>query len=443
MTQAVYSVSALVHYIKQSLDNDMNIQSILIKGEVSDFTNHRSGHWYFTLKDAKARLSCVMFSTYASRCPMLLKEGMKVIVTASVSMYEAQGNTQLYVTKVQSDGIGDLYLKYEQLKSKLLKEGLFDRKFKKPLPLYPMSIGIISAKEGAAIQDMLTTISRRWPMCDVTFYPSLVQGANAANDLIRNLKIADQGNHDVILLARGGGALEDLWCFNDEALARTIFAMNSVVVSGVGHESDTTLVDYVSDERAPTPTAAAELVTPDISEVIAHVDMLKNQLIRNMKQRMQNMHQQFTPIRENRYLKNPLRYIETLQMQLAMHIKSFERVEHTLIQERTLLQHQAKMFAYHGDMMITAYKQNLQDHRLLFMKEHDAYIKEQKQGLLRQIELLDAFSPLQVLKRGYSIARSKQRIIRSVEDVSEHEQISITLKDGVVYGEVTAKEKQS
>ena len=258
MSQNVYSVSALVHYIKQTLDNDIRIQSILIKGEISNFTNHRSGHWYFTLKDARSKISCVMFSSHARRCNILLKEGMKVIVTASVSMYEAGGSVQLYVTAVRSDGLGDLFLQLEEVKKKLAAQGLFDPQKKKPLPQYPMRIGVITAKTGAAVQDILTTISRRWPLAEVVVYPSLVQGIQASGAIVENLRKADQGGHDVILLARGGGPIEDLWCFNEEAVARAVFAMHTVIVTGVGHETDTTLVDYVSDARAPTPTAAAD-----------------------------------------------------------------------------------------------------------------------------------------------------------------------------------------
>ncbi|MEG0736267.1 MAG: exodeoxyribonuclease VII large subunit, partial [Longicatena sp.] len=228
MSQGMYSVATLVHYIKESLDNDFNLRSILIKGEVSNFTNHRSGHWYFTLKDAKAKISCVMFASYASRSSILLKEGMKVIVNASVSMYEAGGSVQLYVTAVQADGLGDLFLKLEQVKEKLSKEGLFDPSHKKELPMYPMRIGVLSAKTGAAIQDILTTIARRWPLADVCVYPTLVQGVQATSAIIKQLEHADAQQHDVILLARGGGAIEDLWCFNEESLARCIFAMKSV-----------------------------------------------------------------------------------------------------------------------------------------------------------------------------------------------------------------------
>ena len=283
MSQNVYSVSALVHYIKQTLDNDIRIQSILIKGEISNFTNHRSGHWYFTLKDARSKISCVMFSSHARRCNILLKEGMKVIVTASVSMYEAGGSVQLYVTAVRSDGLGDLFLQLEEVKKKLAAQGLFDPQKKKPLPQYPMRIGVITAKTGAAVQDILTTISRRWPLAEVVVYPSLVQGIQASGAIVENLRKADQGGHDVILLARGGGPIEDLWCFNEEAVARAVFAMHTVIVTGVGHETDTTLVDYVSDARAPTPTAAAELITPDLEEVRMNVSLMRRRLVKDME----------------------------------------------------------------------------------------------------------------------------------------------------------------
>ena len=193
MSKVMYSVAGLVKYIKGSLDHDVNLQSILVKGEVSNFTNHRSGHWYFSLKDNKAKISCVMFSSYACRCKMLLKEGMKVIVSASVSMYEASGTTQLYVTAVQQDGLGDLFLQLEEVKNRMRLEGCFDEERKKPLPAYPMNIAVITAKTGAAIQDILTTISRRWPICEVHVYPSLVQGISATKNLIENLEKADAG----------------------------------------------------------------------------------------------------------------------------------------------------------------------------------------------------------------------------------------------------------
>lgn len=435
MSSPVYTVSALVRYIKSALDNDMNLQAVFIKGEISNFTNHRSGHWYFTLKDAKARISCVMFSSYASRCPILLKEGMKVIITASVSMYEAAGSTQLYVTKVQADGIGDLYLQLEQTKAKLAKEGLFDPGHKKALPAYPMSIGIITAKTGAAVQDMLTTIARRWPLAKVAVYPTLVQGAAASAQLIQVLQKADQNGHEVLLLARGGGSLEDLWCFNDEALARTVYQLETVVVTGVGHETDTTLVDYVSDARAPTPTAAAELITPDRNEVLQNLMMMRQRMLQALRMLDQKSRRSLELVKNNRYLKNPLAYAESQKLQLAMTIKSLGDVENRVERSRYALSLQSRKLAYQASLLMqeaARYNEHKEQQLTDMMQEK---IRIYKAQMAQQTALLDAFSPLKILNRGYSIV-SKESIIRSVTQLHPTDEVEIRFADGRVIAQI-------
>lgn len=441
MKQMMYSVSSLVHYIKQTLDHDINIQSILIKGEISNFTNHRSGHWYFTLKDKKAKISCVMFSSYASRTKILLKEGMKVIVSASVSMYEASGNMQLYVTSVQVDGLGDLFLQLEQVKQKLAMEGLFDPTHKKVLPSYPMNIAIITAKTGAAIQDMLTTIARRWPLADVHVYPSLVQGVQATNAIIENLKRADNGGHDVILLARGGGAIEDLWCFNEEALARAVYTLHTVIVSGVGHESDTTLVDYVSDARAPTPTAAAELITPDIQEVKAMVQAYRIRMKKAMQTHQRIASEKFLPLKQHRYMRNPLSYIQQEQMKLAMHVKELSVVEHQQKRWVQQLQQTTHQLAILSERYRQRKQQKLQEEksRLEYSLEHyRAYLFQQ---MKEKTSLLDAFSPLKILSRGYHISYHNHHIVKHIDDVSVNDTLTIRMHDGELKTVIKKKEK--
>ena len=440
MKQSVYSVSSLVHYIKQTLDNDLNVQSFLIKGEISNFTNHRSGHWYFTLKDAKAKISCVMWASYASRCKVLLKEGMKVILTASVSMYEAGGSVQLYVTKVQTDGLGELFLQLEQVKKQLSREGLFDPSHKKELPQYPMNIGIITAKTAAAVQDILTTISRRWPLAEVRVYPCLVQGVQAAPAIIENLRKADEGGHDVVLLARGGGPIEDLWCFNDEAVARSVFAMKTVIVTGVGHEIDTTLVDYVSDARAATPTAAAELITPDIQEVTGMLAGYRKRLISDMMNRIQLAKRQLQPMQQNRYLKDPMQYIEQEQMKLAMHVKELGIVEHQIRQLHTRLRQHSSQLAMLAERK-NRDKQKLLDEMkdtLLYGMEH--YKIDKKQKVKEQIQLLDAYSPLKILSRGYHIAYHEDHLVKSVNDVDVEDELKLRMQDGILCARVEKKE---
>lgn len=440
MKQAIYTVSALVRYLKASIDQDVRVQSILIKGEISNFTNHRSGHWYFTLKDANARLSCVMFSSYASRCKLMLKEGMQVIVKASLSVYEAQGAVQLYVTQIQLDGLGDLYMEYEQLKRKLSMEGLFDAEHKKPLPRYPQHIALISAKEGAALQDMLQTLKRRWPIAKISFVPSLVQGKEASAMLCKAVQRADALHPDVILLARGGGAIEDLWCFNDEALARCIFACESVIVSGVGHESDITLVDYVSDARAPTPTGAAELATPDIQEVKQQLGVMKRRMIAHMHQHMESSRKQLQQLKQHRYLSNPLSYTQDAMMRLAMLSKGLEHSAYRVENKHAELRHLSMRL----QLCLTKQKEGadlrLSQYRQMLVQRWQNKLQEADQALRRYAALLDAFSPLKVLGRGYALVYEKEQMITSIHDIKKNT-LTVRLKDGMVHTDIIKKEE--
>ena len=440
MSQNVYSVSALVHYIKQTLDNDIRIQSILIKGEISNFTNHRSGHWYFTLKDARSKISCVMFSSHARRCNILLKEGMKVIVTASVSMYEAGGSVQLYVTAVRSDGLGDLFLQLEEVKKKLAAQGLFDPQKKKPLQ-YPMRIGVITAKTGAAVQDILTTISRRWPLAEVVVYPSLVQGIQASGAIVENLRKADQGGHDVILLARGGGPIEDLWCFNEEAVARAVFAMHTVIVTGVGHETDTTLVDYVSDARAPTPTAAAELITPDLEEVRMNVSLMRRRLVKDMETRLHMAKQALEPIRSHRYMRDPLSYIREEEMKLAMHVQQLSIVEAAVAAMAMQLKQNSHKLAIHSERLFQKNTRSIAESRLRLTQALHNYDTLRKRQIGNISALLDAYSPLKSLSRGYAIAYHGDEVISSVDAVEQNDRLRLRMQDGYLYTNIEKKEK--
>ena len=440
MKQAVYSVSSLVRYLKASIDQDVRVQSILIKGEISNFTNHRSGHWYFTLKDANARLSCVMFSSYASRCKLLLKEGMQVIVKASLSVYEAQGAVQLYVTSVQSDGLGDLYLEYEQLKRKLSIEGLFDEAHKRPLPRYPQHIALISAKEGAALQDMLQTLRRRWPIAKISFIPSLVQGKEASAMLCKAIEAADALHPDVILLARGGGAIEDLWCFNDEALARCVYACRSVIISGVGHESDTTLVDYVSDARAPTPTAAAELATPDMQEVRQQLAVMKRSMLAHMKRHSEAKRKQLEQLRQHRYLRNPLCYTQDAMLRLAMLSKGLEHHAYRITNLQHELKHLSMRLQHNLIKQQESAKSILSTYRRSLIQNQQRRVNEARQALCRYAGLLDAYSPLKILGRGYALVYENERMISSIHEIKENS-LSIRMKDGIIHTNVIKKEE--
>lgn len=441
MSRTIFSVSSLVHYLKETIDHDWNLQSILIKGEVSNFTNHRSGHWYFSIKDKKAKINCVMFSSYASKVRFLLKEGMQIIVEGSLSVYEMQGSIQVYVTKLQQDGLGDLFLQLEETKRKLAAEGLFDPSHKKPIPLYPQRIALISAKEGAAIHDMRQTLQRRWPLAEVLFFPSLVQGSDAPKHLIENLKKADASDPDVILLARGGGSIEDLWAFQNESLARCIYDLKSVVITGVGHESDTTLVDYVSDARAATPTAAAELATPDLQEVLQALSALKHRFLHLIQNKLNSCHMELEERKNTRYMKDPLLYIQDQHMHLAMIAKAMEQFRYQIMEAQHHFTYQKQLLEHRS----TANYQRLyalckqQKQRLL--QAFAQFQEKQKNEFIQKATIMDAYSPLKILSRGYGVIYANEHIVKSIDDVNQQDEIMIRMQDGNIHACVTTKEE--
>ena len=442
MTQPMWSVSSLVSYIKRGIDHDENLMQLLVQGEVSNLVKHRSGHYYFTLKDDKARMSCVMFANYARLVHFNLENGSKVIAHCKVSVYEASGSVQLYVNGLQMDGIGDLYLQLEALKKKLLNEGYFDPSHKKALPEYPVDIALISAKEAAAASDVVITIKRRWPMASITFYPSLVQGNDASKMLIETIKKADQKHHDVILLVRGGGSIEDLWAFNNEELARCIYAAQSVIVTGVGHETDTTLVDYVSDARAATPTAAAELVTPDIQDVQKLLEHHNSILIKRMDELLGQASQHIDKAKSHPYIKNPLSYIENSMITLDLKKSAFEQQLSHMIHMQSDIRQIRFRFAHAAELSFQKSRMQLEhDRQKLHFKTEQVYQRKMNEHQKR-IELLDAYSPLKVLLRGYSLTRLGKQCIRSVDEVEAGNEIVSVLSDGVIYSKVMEKEKK-
>ena len=263
MNNNYITVAALTRYIKYKIDNDANLNEVYIKGEISNFKHHSRGHFYFTIKDEESRINAIMFASSTKNINFEPIDGMKVLVKGRISVFEQTGNYQIYVTDMMEDGIGNLYALFEKLKKDLEKEGLFDKAHKKQIPKIPNRIGVVTAPTGAAIKDIISTINRRYPLCEVILFPSLVQGREAKDDIVRNIKIADTYNLDTLIVGRGGGSLEDLWAFNEEVVARAIYECKTPVISAVGHEIDFTISDFVSDVRAATPTGAAELAVPD------------------------------------------------------------------------------------------------------------------------------------------------------------------------------------
>ncbi len=395
MSMSVYTVTQVNRYIKAVLDEIPHIKNVYIKGEISNFKHYNSGHMYFTLKDSASQLKCVMFSGDNYKLRFRPENGMKVICFGQIGVYERDGVYQLYVRDMHADGVGDLHIAFEQLKAKLEAEGLFDSSHRKPIPLYPRKIGVATSNNGAAVEDIKNIITRRYPMCEIIIAPTVVQGDAAPADIVRSLQLLDSiDGVDTIIVGRGGGSLEDLWAFNTEEVARAVFACKTPVISAVGHETDTTICDFVADLRAPTPSAAAELAVPDIT---------------NEKQRVANLS---AAISELLYAK-----IEMAENKLS------------LVKNNSPLADTDRFFEnLHADI------ENSHSRILLLFQSKIANAENRLFGAARA---LNALSPLAVLGRGYSITKKDGKVVRSSNDIETGDAVSITLSDGIALAEVT------
>ena len=432
MSKGIIKISELVNYIKNRLDSDIYLQNIVVQGEISNFINHRSGHWYFTLKDDKARMSCVMFKSNASKIKFIPKDGDKVLIKCNTSLFLASGQLQLYVTNIKIDGLGDLYLQFEELKNKLNNEGLFDIKYKKDIPKYPKIIGLITGRSTAAREDVITTISRRWPIATIKEIPVLVQGEGSSEQLINAIKQIDEIKVDVVLIVRGGGSIEDLWSFNNETLAREIFKMKTPIISGVGHEIDVTIVDYVVDKRAATPTAAAELATPNIHEVKANINNLKDRIITSMKNNIDNNKMLLNKFKSSYVFTNPIKLYEQRQLQLDMLSRQLFLIHPILEKKKSELSIITNEFKNIIFDMINQYdkKIKISENSIKTSISHSIKLKNEK--VLKHIQLLDAYSPLKVMQRGYSVTFKDDKVINSVKNIEVNDDLNIILNDGEI-----------
>lgn len=419
----VLSVRALNEFVKRIVDNNTYLSSVTIKGEISNFTDHyKSGHLYFSIKDEEAQIKCVMFSSFASKLIFKPENGMQVNAHGRVSLFVRDGQFIFYVDKLESDGIGDLYLKYEQTKKKLMQEGLFDPSHKRPIPRYPRKIGIITSDTGAAIQDIRNIISRRYPIAEMILYPSLVQGKDAEEDLCRGIDyFSSNGGVDTLIIGRGGGSIEDLWAFNSELLARKIYSCPIPVISAVGHETDFTICDFAADLRAPTPSAAAELAVPDMKDLkrqLGNVILKMQGIINN---RISSYSYRIQRCAENRLLSSPLYLIEDKRMYV-------ERLRELMLSsmQRYTDGHAADVDRY-GSRILSLIQ-------LIFEQRKNSYI--------RLTSKLEALNPMAVISRGYSaVFDGDGRLIKSTDDISVGDSISISLTDGKLNANVTDKRR--
>lgn len=393
-------VSEVNQYIKRTFAGDPILSNISVEGEISNFKHHYSGHMYFSLKDDKGKIKCVMFKNDNSSISMELKDGMKVVVKGYISVFERNGNYQLYVKSIREEGLGELYIAFEKLKTKLEEEGLFAEEYKKTIPYFPKKIGIVTSSTGAAIRDIITVIKRRFPIVELIIYPVLVQGKSAPLEISRGLKYFDSRDDiDLIITGRGGGAIEELFAFNDEGLARTIHAMDKPVISAVGHETDYTISDFVADLRAPTPSAAAELAVPEL-----------NLMKKELKDNFLNLVDSFNYIKESKlkeidYQKNKLTYNNPISK-----LNDDKQYLDTLFKK-----------------LVTVYN----------FKVSELHSKVDKLG-----DKLNILSPISSINRGYGlILDNKGHVIKTVNDIKEEEKLSILLKDGIVESKVVKVNK--
>ncbi len=395
--KGIYTVHEFTQAVKGILTGGQ-FNDVWIKGEISNFKNHNSGHRYFTLKDKNSSLQCVMFKWYGQNLKFELEHGMKVLVFGDLDVYEQKGQYQLKVRAIRPDGIGELYKAYEQLKNKLESEGLFSPLHKRPLPVFPKMIGVATSETGAVLHDMLTVIKRRYPV-GIYFVPTIVQGEYAAGSIVHSIELLNRTEADIIILGRGGGSIEDLWAFNEEIVARAIYNSRIPVISAVGHETDFTISDFVADARAPTPSAAAEIAVPERQELLNHIARLNDRLIQNQ---MRSMSDKALYINELKNKVDPLVFLE----RLTGYIQDLDEItQRSTLSIQHIIEVKRALFNAHGGK-------------------------------------LDAVSPLGTLSRGYCITLKmpEERLVKSINDIAEKDRIQIIVNDGKIKCNVDEKE---
>lgn len=428
------SVRALTKYIKLKFDYDQNLQGVLLKGEISNFKRHSRGHFYFTLKDEEAQISAVMFAQAAKGVEFLPKDGMEVIVKGNLSVYEAGGSYSIQVRQMKEDGVGNLYVAFNQMKERLGKEGLFDQRYKKQLPKFPASVGVITSPTGAAIKDVLSTIRRRFPATKIYVFPALVQGENAAASIVSCIKQANaEIKPDVLIVGRGGGSIEDLWAFNEEVVARAIFQSEIPIISAVGHETDFTIADFVADIRAATPTGAAEIAVPSLPDVLSYCDQLGSRLNQNLSVQMAAKKEKLRQLSNHYILKNP----RTLFESRLMHVDKLTEKMQYLLQDglaqkgNRLARLDQHVQANHPGRLLEMKRQRFDFMEMLLNQALDKQMVAVKTQYGQAVAKLELLSPLAVLAKGYGVvADDKGKAVKSVKQLKKGEEIKGTLADG-------------
>jgi exodeoxyribonuclease VII large subunit len=438
-------ISAVTRYIKRLFENDGNLQDVWVKGELSNVKLHSRGHLYFTLKDANSRVSAVMFAGNNKYLNFKPEEGMNVLIQGSFSVYEPQGQYQLYARTMQQDGVGNLFLAYETLKNKLESEGLFESSSKKMLPKFPGRIGVVTSPTGAAVRDIFTTIKRRFPLASVTLYPVLVQGPGAAPSIVKAIEQANSlSKADVLIVGRGGGSIEELWAFNEEIVARAIHLSRIPVISAVGHETDFTIADFVADLRAPTPTAAAELAVPHLAELGDRLHQRSVRLKRVMNDFLAGHKHHLNRLQKSYAFKYPTQLVKQKEQELDRNMDKLKRTAESFIgdhQKRLKqMQRQLSLFSPAGQLQKASEIVNLLHKNLL--KETNRHMRQHQTNFSNKISRLSSLNPLAIMDRGYSLTYKKglNELVKSVEQVKAGDALTIKLKDGQIDCHITGTE---
>lgn len=434
------TVTALTRYIKRKLDLDPHLQEIWLRGEISNFTHHSRGHMYMTIKDENSRIQAVMFAGNNRYLKFYPENGMKVLIRGNVSVYEPNGQYQLYIHEMEPDGIGALYLAFEQLKEKLEKQGYFAPERKKPIPAFPKRIGIITSPTGAAVRDIITTIKRRYPVVDLVVIPVLVQGERAAQSIARGIEIANRiGQFDTLIVGRGGGSIEELWSFNEEIVAKAIYQSKIPIISAVGHETDTTISDFVADLRAPTPTGAAELAVPSQEELKNTISQLNQRLNLSVKQVVTAEAKRLKTLMNSYAFRYPSELVKLKEQQLDQKIEVLDRMLETKVQQSTTVHESLtkRLLLQHPKERIVQLEKQLVELTEAGRRSMERILERNERELVNVIDKLSLVNPLEIMKRGFALPYdSKGHLIKSVKHVKEEDLMMINLTDGMIEAEV-------
>ena len=441
MNDKYISIGELNTYIKSMFDENIFLRKVFLRGEISNFKNHTRGHLYFTLKDDTSRISAVMFYSSAITLNFKPEDGMNVLVEGRISCYPTAGTYQIYVDKMEVDGLGALYIEFEKLKEKLSKEGLFLDSHKKPIPKIPKRVGIITAPTGAAIKDILSTIKRRFPIVETILFPALVQGRDAAPDIVRQIKEADSGKYDldVLIVGRGGGSIEDLWPFNEEIVARAIYEANVPIISAVGHEVDFTIADFVADLRAPTPTGAAEMAVPTVSEIDNVIHSLEIRMNEFMSNFLHKSKLRLDNVKNSYILKNPLSLYEIKEQKLDNMIEVLNNYIHKRLDNYHLeLNHIQSSFVLKDPMRLFKVQQEklLFSEKVLYNHIKNIILKSDHNYKML-VNTLKLVNPLGILEKGYSLVTKEEKVVKSSKDLKLHDFLDVRLHDGSIKAQVT------